>query len=307
MRQVRVLALTLALASCGSSAPPAQPRPPAPTGGSEGVPGTGGAEGPGGASGSGGAIAEPQDAGPDLPVADRPIADRPRDLPIDTPDPASITTCGFANVVSRAFFDTIFPLATRNPVYSYDGLIEATKAFPTFASTGNLDSCKREAAAFLAHIAHESGFLRQTTERAPTMAYCSSSATCPCDPASTDPARNYHGRGPMQLSWNYNYCSAGTALGLDLLHDPDLVSRDPVITWKTAVWFWMTRGSPTSHAAITASPTGFGLTIKAINGGQDCNMGGYGVGRSVTTRVDLYMDYLRRLGGDPGDPKLLGC
>jgi predicted chitinase len=299
------LLLALALAACRSQ-PPAQPRPPAPTGGSAGLPGTGGVEGTGGAPGADGA-SDPVDGAPDAFAVDSVAPDRPRDRPLDTPDPSTISACGFGNVISRAFFDTIFPLATRNPVYSYDGLIEATRAFPTFASSGTLDSCKREAAAFLAHIAHESGFLKQTTERAPTMAYCASSATCPCDPASQDPTRNYHGRGPMQLSWNYNYCSAGTALGLDLLHDPDLVSRDPVVTWKTAVWFWMTRGNPTSHAAMIASPTGFGQTIKAINGGQDCNMGGYGVGRSVTTRVDLYMNYLRALGSDPGDPKLLGC
>ena len=44
----------------------------------------------------------------------------------------------------------------------------------------------------------------------------------------------YHGRGPIQLSWNYNYKAAGDALGVDLLRNPWLVQNDSVIAWKTA-------------------------------------------------------------------------
>lgn len=57
-----------------------------------------------------------------------------------------------------------------------------------------------------------------------TVEYCDSSNTrFPCAAG-----RRYFGRGPMQLSWNYNYGQAGRALGLDLLHNPDWVAQDPV-------------------------------------------------------------------------------
>ena len=40
---------------------------------------------------------------------------------------------------------------------------------------------------------------------------------------------------------NYNYGLAGEALGLDLINNPDLVATDPVVSYKTALWFWTTR------------------------------------------------------------------
>ncbi|KAG6498327.1 hypothetical protein ZIOFF_046239 [Zingiber officinale] len=48
----------------------------------------------------------------------------------------------------------------------------------------------------------------------------------------------------MQISYNYNYGAAGEAIGVDLLSHPDLVATDPVISFQTAIWFWMTPQSP---------------------------------------------------------------
>ncbi|KAF8762298.1 hypothetical protein HU200_009617 [Digitaria exilis] len=42
----------------------------------------------------------------------------------------------------------------------------------------------------------------------------------------------------------WNYKAAGNALGVDLVSNPDLVSTDPVISFKTAIWFWMTANPP---------------------------------------------------------------
>ena len=39
---------------------------------------------------------------------------------------------------------------------------------------------------------------------------------------------------------NYNYDQAGKAIGVDLLNNPDRVAIDPIISFKTAIWFWMT-------------------------------------------------------------------
>lgn len=51
----------------------------------------------------------------------------------------------------------------------------------------------------------------------------------------------YYGRGPVQLTYDFNYRQAGEASGLDLLDNPDLVSTNPVVAFKTAIWWWMTR------------------------------------------------------------------
>ena len=51
---------------------------------------------------------------------------------------------------------------------------------------------------------------------------------------------------------NYNYGQAGKAIGADLINNPDLVATDPIISFKTAIWFWMTpqANKPSSHDVI---------------------------------------------------------
>ena len=107
----------------------------------------------------------------------------------------------------------------------------------------------------------------------------------------------YYGRGPIQLSWNYNYGAAGEELGYDLLNNPDLVAQDPEIAWATGLWYWMTRGRTTCHDAITGG-SGFGMTIDIINGGQECN-GAWP--EAVQDRVEYFQTYCALLGVDPGD------
>ncbi|PRQ47257.1 putative chitinase [Rosa chinensis] len=66
--------------------------------------------------------------------------------------------------------------------------------------------------------------------------YCTPSAQYPCASGKKD-----YGRGPIQLTYNYNYAQAGQAIGVDLINNLDLVATDPVVSFKTATWFWMTR------------------------------------------------------------------
>jgi len=47
---------------------------------------------------------------------------------------------------------------------------------------------------------------------------------------------------PARLS--YNYITAGQALGFDGLNNPDAVAANPVLAFKTALWFWMTPQAP---------------------------------------------------------------
>jgi predicted chitinase len=271
---------------------------------------TSGSTGASGANGSGGGIDAGMGAGGARADASMPRDSGGRDVEgggavvID-----AAAGCGIANVVSQTMFDAIFPLGSRNALYTYNDFIAAVAAFPTFANAGTLDSCRKEAAAFLANVARETGSLRYAEQIAKSQ-YCSTRNSCVCDAATVDQTKWYYGRGPLQLSWNYNYCAAGAALGLDLLTSPNTVSTDHQVTWKTALWFWMTQrgaGTTTCHAAMTTG-AGFGETIRTINGGVECNMGGYGVNDGVTERVNHYIDFATRLGvTSPGTPQDNDC
>ncbi len=71
---------------------------------------------------------------------------------------------------------------------------------------------------------------------------------CPAGPPA------YHGRGPIQLSWNVDYKAAGDALGIDLLNNPDRVKHEATTACQTAVWYWTTRNGPNSMSLIGIHP-----------------------------------------------------
>ncbi|MFB9722504.1 glycoside hydrolase family 19 protein [Planobispora longispora] len=201
-------------------------------------------------------------------------------------------------VVTKAQFEQMFP--NRKPFYTYDGLVTALSAYPAFANTGSDTIKKREAAAFLANINHETGGLVHIVEvnTANYSHYCDTSELYPFGcPAGRS---SYYGRGPIQLSWNYNYKSAGDALEIDLLNNPNLVQNEPSVAWMTAIWYWMTQHGPgtmTPHEAIIGDH-GFGETIRSINGFLECDGGNP---RQVQSRVNAYLKFTQILGVDPGD------
>ena len=109
-----------------------------------------------------------------------------------------------------------------------------------------------------------------------------------CQGEPCDPNQEYYGRGPLQLTWNYNYLAAGRDLGFDGIHNPGVVATNPHISFKTAVWFWMTQSTLTCHDAMVTHQ-GFGATINAING-MEC-------GQNVQNiRIDIYKHYCNILG-----------
>ncbi|MFE9601028.1 glycoside hydrolase family 19 protein [Streptomyces hokutonensis] len=198
-------------------------------------------------------------------------------------------------VVSEAQFNQMFP--SRNSFYTYSGLTAALSAYPGFANTGSDTTKKQEAAAFLANVSHETGGLvyivEQNTANYPTYCNWNEPYGCPAGQSA------YYGRGPLQLSWNFNYKAAGDALGIDLLGNPWLVQNDSAVAWKTALWYWNTQsgpGSMTPHNAIV-NGAGFGQTIRSINGSVECD------GKSpaqVQSRVDAYNRFTSILGTTPG-------
>jgi chitinase len=211
----------------------------------------------------------------------------------------------FATILTRQIYESIFP--QRKPLYTYAAFVAAHTRFPLFCNEGTPIQRKREAAAFLAHVAHETASLYYIEEIA--LSRC-------CDPANTTypcaPGQIYHGRGPLQISWNYNYGAAGQFLGLDLLSNPSLASTNGVISFQTALWFWMIAQlpKPSCHAIMTETwtPTskdknagripGFGMTINIINGGSEC---GRPTTPAVTARVAFYEQFAKLLGVSPGN------
>ncbi|MEU9338322.1 glycoside hydrolase family 19 protein [Streptomyces sp. NPDC048290] len=198
-------------------------------------------------------------------------------------------------VVTEAQFNQMFP--GRNSFYTYSGLVSAMSAYPAFANTGSDTVKKQEAAAFLANVSHETGGLvhivEQNTANYPHYCDWSQPYGCPAGQAA------YYGRGPIQLSWNFNYKAAGDALGIDLLGNPWQVQNNASIAWKTGLWYWNTQRGPgtmTGHAAMV-NQAGFGHTIRSINGSLECD------GRNpaqVQSRINNYNRFTQILGVSPG-------
>ncbi|MFF2007470.1 glycoside hydrolase family 19 protein [Streptomyces sp. NPDC058195] len=198
-------------------------------------------------------------------------------------------------VVSEAQFNQMFP--SRNSFYTYSGLTAALSAYPAFANTGSDTVKRQEAAAFLANVSHETGGLvyvvEQNTSNYPHYCDASQPYGCPAGQAA------YYGRGPIQLSWNFNYKAAGDALGIDLLGNPYLVEQNASIAWQTGLWYWNTQNGPgtmTAHQAMV-NGAGFGETIRSINGTLECNGGNPA---QVQSRIDRYKAFAAILGTTPG-------
>ncbi|XP_017229272.1 chitinase 10 [Daucus carota subsp. sativus] len=230
-----------------------------------------------------------------------------------------------SSLISQDLYNSIFlhkddSACPAKDFYPYSAFIEATERFPRFGSCGSLATRKREIAAFLAQISHETTGGWATApdgpyawglcfkeEVSPGSDYCdSSNQQWPCYPNKT-----YQGRGPIQLSWNYNYGPAGKALGFDGLRTPEIVANNSVIAFKTALWFWMTeqKPKPSCHdvmigrykptaADIAANRTaGFGLVTNIINGGLEC---GIGSDSRVNDRIGFFQRYAKLFNVDTG-------
>ncbi|GAB2298550.1 Endochitinase ep3 [Dionaea muscipula] len=217
--------------------------------------------------------------------------------PCDSPTPSTPSSdVSVSSLVTDGFFNGIINQAASDcagkSFYSRSAFLGATNSYPAFGTTGSSDDIKREIAAFFAHVTHETGSFCYIEENGgsslPTSQYCDPSNTqYPCNPN-----KGYYGRGPLQLSWNYNYGAAGQSIGFDGLNSPETVANDPVTSFKTALWFWMNN----VHSVIIGGQ-GFGATIRAINSGE-CNGGNTA---EVNSRVQYYTQYCNQFGVSPGD------
>ena len=208
----------------------------------------------------------------------------------------------------------------KGDFYSYDAFITAASFFPNFGTTGDITARKREIAAFFGQTSHETTggwadapdgpfawgycFIREIGRPS---GYCVPNNQWPCAPG-----QSYYGRGPIQISYNYNYGPCGAAIGEDLLNNPDLVATDSLISFKSALWFWMTpqppkpschdvilgRWKPSNSDLAANRLPGYGVCTNIINGGLEC---GRGNDSRVQNRIGFYRRYCQILGVSPGE------
>lgn len=212
---------------------------------------------------------------------------------IDSTPPTPFPVGGFEGIVSAETFDAIFP--NRQSFYTYNTLVTSALQFSRFCTDGTIEQRKREAAAFLAHVAYETeGLSLIEEENTANWPYYCQTDQYPCAPDKT-----YHGRGPIQLSWNYNYARCGEALGLDLLNNPEQVATDSAISFMSALWFWMTPQSFSSACHDAMNTSGFGATINILSNGREC--GQDQIDPQAEKRIQLYEQIASQLSVSPGD------
>ncbi|KAK8518666.1 hypothetical protein V6N13_018055 [Hibiscus sabdariffa] len=263
--------------------------------------------------------------GPDTPPPPTPVTPPPPS-PVTPPSPGGST---LGDIITREMFDEMLefrndPRCHAVNFYTYEAFLAAAKSYPAFAATGDDETRKREAAAFLGQTSHETTGGWPSADKGPDhWGYCyNKEVGCPdnyCDSSSVQypcvPGQIYCGRGPIQLSWNTNYGQYGDTIGLasELLHDADMLIHNATMAFEAAYWFWMTAQppKPSCHDVITGlwKPSdrdiqlgrlpGYGMTTNIINGGLECGHGG--PDNRVEDRIAFYKRYTTLLGVSPGD------
>jgi len=234
---------------------------------------------------------------------------------------------------------------------TYKCLIKATLMYPAFAQSGSEAENKRELAAWLGEMSQETtgGGCGASIENSNGTcscgsnwcdgeasggcsrwglcfveeaggSYCASNSVYPCVGG-----QEYRGRGPKQLSWNYNYGQFSEEFCGDkslLLQNPGWVASNPTLAWASSIWFWFTGGAclpqtgeickPSCHDVFLGTRKmcdrdvqagrkyGLGWVTNVINGGLEC--GGAGNGKCdyrVHSRVRFYKHFAGILGVDP--------
>ncbi|GAA0144541.1 hypothetical protein LIER_04962 [Lithospermum erythrorhizon] len=228
--------------------------------------------------------------------------------PNPTPTPTPTPSGGggdIGSIVTQSFFNQMLKYSTdsrceSHGFYTYNAFITAAQSFSGFGTTGDITIRKREIAAFLAQTSHETtGGWAAAPDGPYAWGYCfikeqgASGSFCTSNQWPCPAGKQFYGRGPIQLTHNYNYGQAGNAIGADLINNPDLVATNAVISFKTAIWFWMTPQSnkPSSHDVITGRWTPSAVDISAGR------LPGYG----VNDRIGFFKRYCDILGVGYGD------
>jgi putative chitinase len=157
----------------------------------------------------------------------------------------------------------IFPNASKSKL-DLDLLVDVLE--DTFSDPRSGLSTLNRRASFLAQLAHESGEFRVVSENLnysaeglmktfkkyfPTTVLANQYARKPSQianrvygnrmengPEASGDGWRYRGRGFIQLTGKRNYRLCGQALGINLLEDPDYISRSAIGAIESALWYW---------------------------------------------------------------------
>lgn len=231
-----------------------------------------------------------------------------------------------AGWLTEELYNKAFP--KRNPFYTWASFVQAYNElknitepgdFADFLNEGSLETKKREAAAFFANIVQETGTQTWDSGLHYIKETCAATGVPSgnCTGYNSSAPNYYYGRGPMQLSWNYNYQYFSEAIygsASELLYNPDKVSSDAKVAWLAAMWFWnrsdysYSYPPPTIHDIMVGGKSfggssGFGGTIKVINGGLECPSWG---NPKAQNRINFYSSMQGVFGVSP-DTENLNC
>lgn len=132
--------------------------------------------------------------------------------------------------------------------------------------------------------------------------------------------KSYHGRGPMQITWNYNYGLISGIIYGDkniLLDHPEYVEEDGKLGFMTAITFWMIpQGKkPSCHLVMTnqwqpsqsdiasgRTQPGFGIVVLIVRGNAASNklINDF----SIFSRTAHYQYYAKKWGIDVSNEKI---
>ncbi|WP_261378341.1 chitinase [Paenibacillus agilis] len=206
--------------------------------------------------------------------------------------------------------------------------------FGSFLNEGLEKDRKRDLAALLANLSHETG---GGWDKAPggelrwglywnenIAGRTGQNKSSFVDPASSKefpgfPDKRYYGRGPIMLSWNFNYGLMSAIIYGDknvLLKNPESVVADGKLGFATAILFWMTPQAPKPSAhdvmvgrwkpsadeiARGLHPAGFGVSIMVLNG-LEANLDE--TNGAIKRRAGHYRDITSRMGIDVSAEKV---
>jgi len=225
-----------------------------------------------------------------------------------------------------------------NPSKRKSGIREVVE-YGDFLNSSNENDNRRELSALLAHLSKESGaytWVDPNGSYVPVDKYTwglafneetayignTGDTYSAYDHLEYPPVKghSYHGRGPIQLTWNYNYGFFSELIFGDknvLLQNPERVSEEGELGIMSAIWFWMTPQAPKASCHdimlnyFVPDATGsfsvyyncFGLTIVVVNGKYEADK--YpSEWPQVATRIDFYKRYTSTLGANIDGEKL---
>ena len=132
--------------------------------------------------------------------------------------------------------------------------------------------------------------------------------------------QSYHGRGPMQITWNYNYGLLSGVIYGDkniLLNHPEYVTEDGKLGFMTAIAFWMIpQGKkPSCHSVMTGewrpneediasgrTKPCFGIVIMIVRGNAASNRKVNDL--NIFSRTQHYQYYAEKWGIDITQEKI---